>query len=139
MSRRAARTTEGKPARRVDPVVHDARAGPVCVYQDIGVLGGAAIDKRPGLMTALDALRLHGAAVLLTAKRDRLVRDAVIAAVLERVVESHGAVVQTADDVASGVSPEDKLLRTPCLVYSAFELATAWRNASVVASPLREY
>ena len=50
--------------------------------------------------------------MLLAAKRDRLARDTVIAAVLERVVESHAAVVQTADGVASGVSPEDKLLRT---------------------------
>ena len=44
-------------------------------------------------------------------------------AVLERVVESHGAVVQTADGVASGVSPEDKLLRTMIDAVSEFERA----------------
>ena len=95
----------------------------LCVHEDIGVSGGTAIDKRPGLMAALDALRVHGAGVLLAAKRDRLARDTVIAAVLERVVESHGAVVQTADGIAAGVSPEDKLLRTMIDAVSEFERA----------------
>ena len=44
----------------------------VAVYEDIGISGGAGLDKRPGLLAAIDGLREQGAGVLLVARRDRL-------------------------------------------------------------------
>lgn len=41
----------------------------VAIHDDLGVSGGAALDRRPGLLGALDALNAHGAGVLLVAKR----------------------------------------------------------------------
>ena len=43
-------------------------------FEDDGVSGGADIDKRPGLLAALDALETHRTGVLLVWKRDRLAR-----------------------------------------------------------------
>src|SRR5687767_12532202 len=52
---------------------------------DQGVSGGAELDKRPALQAALDDLRLYDAGVLVVAKRDRLARDVVKAALIERL------------------------------------------------------
>lgn len=45
----------------------------VAVHHDHGVSGGAELDKRPGLLAALDELERGD--VLLVAKRDRLARS----------------------------------------------------------------
>src|SRR5690349_20875443 len=55
----------------------------IAVCSDLGVSGATAIDKRPGLLAAMDALSEHGAGVLLVAKRDRLARDVIVAAMVE--------------------------------------------------------
>ena len=82
------------------------------VFEDRGVSGGAELDKRPGLLGAVDAVRCYRAGVLLVAKRDRLARDVVIAAMIERVARSHGAEVISADGVGNGDSPADQFMRT---------------------------
>src|SRR5260370_31933372 len=46
----------------------------IATFEDLGVSGGLELDKRPGLLGALDALKAHNANVLLVAKRDRLHR-----------------------------------------------------------------
>jgi hypothetical protein len=81
------------------------------VFTDPGVSGGAALDKRPGLLAALAALRTHNAGLLLVAKRDRLARDSLLAALVERLAERLGARVQSADGAADGDAPEDVLMR----------------------------
>ena len=81
------------------------------------------MDRRPGLLAALDALQEHGAGVLLAAKRDRVARDTVIAAVVERVADENGAVVRTADGVGSGDTPEDQLLRSLVDAFASYERA----------------
>ncbi len=82
------------------------------VFEDRGVSGGAELDKRPGLLGAVDAVRCYRAGVLIVAKRDRLARDVVIAAMIERVARSHGAEVISADGVGNGDSPADQFMRT---------------------------
>lgn len=93
------------------------------VYEDLGVSGGTPVDRRPGLLAALDALQEHGAGVLLAAKRDRLARDTVVAAVIERVADENGAAVRTADGVGSGDTPEDQLLRSLVDAFASYERA----------------
>lgn len=60
-------------------------------HEDLGASGGAPLDKRPGLLAAIDAVKSEGASILLVAKRDRLARDVVVAAMVERLCERVGA------------------------------------------------
>ena len=63
----------------------------VGVFEDRGVSGATALDRRPGLLAALDCMTAHGAGLLVAAKRDRFARDVILAAQLERLVERVGA------------------------------------------------
>lgn len=83
----------------------------VAVFRD-QVSGAAPLDARPGLIEALDALGREGASVLLVHRRDRLARDTAQAAFVSRLVEHSGARIESADGVAAGDAPEDRLLRT---------------------------
>ena len=49
----------------------------VAVYTDHGISGAAPLDKREGLMAAIDALVERRAGTFLAMKRDRLARDVV--------------------------------------------------------------
>lgn len=90
-------------------------------FEDAGVGGGTPIEKRSGLLAALAALREHGAGILVAAKRDRLARDVVIAATLEREVMRSGAVIATADGASSGTGPEAELGRGISDLFAAHE------------------
>jgi site-specific DNA recombinase len=81
-------------------------------HVDQGVSGGLGVDERPALLEALAALRAHGAGVLVVAKRDRLARDVVVAATIERSAEAAGARVVAADGVGNGDSPADTFMKT---------------------------
>jgi len=92
-------------------------------HEDLGVSGGAPIDKRPGLLAAIDGLRAHGAGVLAVAKRDRLARDVLTAALVERLCERHGARLQSADGTGNGDSPEAQLMRNMVAAFAMYERA----------------
>jgi DNA invertase Pin-like site-specific DNA recombinase len=112
------------PAAQHDALVRWCRAHQielVDVHQDLGVSGGAPLDKRPGLLGALDAMKRQDAGVLLVAKRDRLARDVVVAAMVERLVERGGGRVQAADGTGNGDTPEAALLRGVVDVFAAYE------------------
>jgi DNA invertase Pin-like site-specific DNA recombinase len=91
----------------------------VAVHEDIGVSGGAELDKRPGLMAALDALT-PGLA-LVAVKRDRLARDTMNAAMIERLALRAGAKVLTCDGAGEGDSPEAMLMRTMIDAFAQYE------------------
>lgn len=95
----------------------------IAVHQDLGVSGGAELEKRPELIAAIDALATHQAGVFLVAKRDRLARDVVLAAMIERLVERHGAHVVAADGTGNGSTPEAALMRSIIDAFSAYERA----------------
>lgn len=91
----------------------------LAVHEDIGISGGADLDKRPGLMTALDALTAGMA--LVAVKRDRLARDTMNAAMIERLAERAGAKVLTCDGASEGDSPEAQLMRHMIDAFAEYE------------------
>ena len=93
----------------------------VAWHVDRGVSGAAPLDRRPALLEAVDALPRGG--VLVVAKRDRLARDVVIAAMIERAAARVGASVVSADGVGVGDGPEAALLRAMVDAFAQYERA----------------
>jgi DNA invertase Pin-like site-specific DNA recombinase len=96
----------------------------VLTCTDRGVSGGAALDQRPGLLAALAAIKKFAAGVLLVAKRDRLARDTLVAAMVERLAERDGARVCSADGMAAGDGPEALLMRRIVDAFAEYERLT---------------
>ncbi len=91
----------------------------VCV--DAGVSGAAELGKRPGLLAALELVRKHKAS-LVAYKRDRIARDVVLAATVERMAQSaKGAVLTVEGD--NGNSPEAALMRVMVDAFAQYERA----------------
>lgn len=93
----------------------------VAIHSDLGVSGAAELDKRPGLLAALDALVEHGAGLLLVGKRDRLARDVVLAAMVGRLVERAGARIVSADGAGNDEGPAGELMRTMLDAFAQYE------------------
>ncbi len=85
--------------------------------------GGAELEDRPGLTAAVADLARLGAGVLLVAKRDRLARDVLTAALVERLAERSGARIVSADGTGNGNTPEAALLRSMIDAFAAYERA----------------
>ena len=95
----------------------------VAVHRDIGVSGGAPLADCPGLMTALEDLGVHGAGLLVVAKRDRLARDVMKAAMVEARAEALGARVTSAAGEGDGTDPSAKLMRQIIDAFAEYERA----------------
>lgn len=108
-------------------------------HVDAGVSGATAIEDRPALCAALAALREHGAATLIVAKRDRIARDVVIAAMVERAAAASGARLLSADGTGNGDSPADAFMRTVIDGAAAYErgLIRARTKAALAAKRAR--
>lgn len=84
----------------------------MATHEDLGVSGTTSVAERPGLGAALAAVRDHRAGVLLVAKRDRLARDPMIAAIVDSLCSGMGArVVSTAGEGTSDDSPGSVFIR----------------------------
>lgn len=92
----------------------------VAVGEDV-VSGAADVAKRPGLLSAVAQLAEHRAGVLLVARRDRLARDAVASAVIERLAERQGARVLSACGTGNGDGPEARLMRGVVDLFAEYE------------------
>ncbi len=92
-------------------------------HVDAGVSGASPIGDRPGLLGALAALRTHGAGVLAVAKRDRIARDVVVAASVERAAAAAGSRLVSVDGVGNGDAPADAFMRTVIDGAAAYERA----------------
>jgi DNA invertase Pin-like site-specific DNA recombinase len=79
---------------------------------DQGVRSVSPIAERPGLREALAAIREHRAGVLVVARRDRIARDVVLAALVDRAVTTAGARLVSASGEGNGDSPADAFIRT---------------------------
>jgi DNA invertase Pin-like site-specific DNA recombinase len=93
----------------------------VAVFEDQGVSGATPVAERPRMLAALEALRTHGAGLLVAAKRDRFARDAMVAAMVERSAASMGAVVRTSDGSSDIAGPEGVMMRGIVDVFAAYE------------------
>jgi site-specific DNA recombinase len=92
---------------------------------DQGVSGGAPLAKRKALETALAALAPAGAGLLVVAKRDRLARDVIAAAIIESLAGKAGARVVSAagEGGAGGDDPSAQLMRTLIDAFAQYERA----------------
>lgn len=97
----------------------------VAWHVDQGISGAAELSDRPALQAAIDSLKQHSAGVLLVAKRDRLARDVVLAALIERLARNQGArVVSAAGE--GGDDPNDPsgmLMRRIVDAFAEYERA----------------
>jgi site-specific DNA recombinase len=107
----------------------------VAVHSDIGVSGGCSLDKRPGLLEGIEALSTHGAGVLLVAKRDRLARDPMVAAMVEASAKRCGArIVSAAGEGTDTDAPADILMRRMVDAFAEYErLLIAARTSAALA------
>lgn len=90
---------------------------------DEGVSGATEVDARPGLLSALEAVRVQGAGVLVIAKRDRIARDMLVAVSIERIVAGAGAQLLSADGTGNGEEPADQFMRRVLDGASEYERA----------------
>jgi len=94
-----------------------------CLHRDEGFSGTLPMAKRPGLMSAIDALG-HGD-VLVVAKRDRLGRDLINVAMIEALVSRKGASVVSAagEGTENQDDPASQLLRRIIDAFSEYAVA----------------
>ena len=91
----------------------------VGVFTDVAS-GAASIEKRPGLLGAIDALGRGD--VLILAKRDRLARDPLISAMAERLASRKGArVISAAGEGTENDDPASVLMRRLLDSFSEYE------------------
>lgn len=93
----------------------------VAVHRDIGVSGATPLADCTGLMAALEDLKVHGAGLLVVAKRDRLARDVMKSAMAEARAESLGARIVSAAGEGDGTDPAAKLMRTIIDAFAEYE------------------
>jgi site-specific DNA recombinase len=89
-------------------------------YTDAGLSGSKGIEDRPGLLDAVGALKRGD--VLVIAKRDRLGRDVVAVALIERLITRKGAkVVSAAGEGTDNDDPTSLLMRRMIDAFGEYE------------------
>ena len=90
------------------------------VHADEGVSGAAPLEARTGLLAALGELASDD--VLLVAKRDRLARDPILGAMVERMADRQGArVVSAAGEGTDDDGPTSVLMRRIVDAFAEYE------------------
>lgn len=90
------------------------------IHRDAGISGAAPVEKRPGLLAALAGLRRGD--VFLVAKRDRIGRDPILVAMIERLAERKGArVVSAAGEGTENDDPTSVLMRRVVDAFAEYE------------------
>lgn len=105
-------------------------------FADEGISGTADLEKRTGLMAAIEALGKGD--VLLVSKRDRLDRDVVLVKMIERLVAKRKASLHALNG-AVGDSPEAQFMNGILDLSSAYEVALirARTKAALQAKKIR--
>ncbi|HEV3193396.1 MAG TPA: recombinase family protein, partial [Polyangiaceae bacterium] len=106
-------------------------------HVDQGVCSVTPLDERPALVAALASLREHGAGVLVVAKRDRIARDPVLTAGVERAASEAGAVVLSAAGEGNGSTPADEFMRGVIDSASRYERALIRARTSAALAVIR--
>ena len=109
----------------------------VCVYTDAGVSGSLSIEDRPVLLEAVSALKRGD--VLLVAKRDRIGRDVIAVAMIERLIAKRGArIVSAAGEGTETDDPSGVLMRRLIDSFGEYErLIIAARTRAALAAKRR--
>lgn len=81
-------------------------------FEDLDVESTTGLEKREGLTAAVQELRSRKCGALIVLRRDRLARDVILAATIERVVEHAGGRVVSSSGEGNGDAPHDRLTRT---------------------------
>jgi len=90
------------------------------VFTDAGVSGATGLESRPALLEAIATLSKGD--VLIVAKRDRLGRDPIAVAMIERAVARRGArIVSAAGEGTDSDSPSDVLMRRMVDAFAEYE------------------
>lgn len=112
----------GPDAQRAAIEAWSRRAGvEVVAWHEDRLSGATPVEDRPGLLDALASLREREAGILVAGKRDRIARDVVVAATVERLAADAGARVVTADGVTADDTPEGALLRGLLDLFASYE------------------
>lgn len=107
-------------------------------HEDKGVSGGASLDKRPGLLAALASLTTERAGLLVVAKRDRLARDPLIAAMVEAAAKRSGArVVSAAGEGTDNDDPTSLLMRRIVDAFAEYERLIIGARTSAALAVVR--
>lgn len=89
------------------------------ILVDQGVSGGTPLEKRDGLIDAINALEDGG--ILVVAKRCRVARDVLISCLIDHAVKAKGARIVSADGIAQGDGPEAVMMRQILDVFAQYE------------------
>lgn len=106
------------------------------VFVEAGVSGGAAIQDRPALMSALESLKKGS--VLLVAKRDRIARDVLINAVIEKMVSNKKSSIVSADGAGNGTDAAAALMRNILAAMAAYEKALAGLRTKAALKAMKD-
>lgn len=89
-------------------------------FEDAGLSGTLALDKRPGMLSAIASLKKGD--ILAVAKRDRLGRETLVVAMIEAAVKRKGArVISAAGEGTESDDPASALLRHMIDGFAVYE------------------
>ena len=89
-------------------------------FEDVGVSGGAPIEKRAGLLNAISSLKKGD--VLLCYRLDRIGRDPLLLLTVERMLEKKGCrLVSVCNEGTATDTPQDKLMRQMVVLFAEYE------------------
>jgi DNA invertase Pin-like site-specific DNA recombinase len=91
---------------------------------DEGFCGELPPADRPGLQEAIDLVQELGAGILLIMCRDRLARDTIEAALLDRELAKLGAAIICSDGAGNGDEPTERFIRRILDAVAELELHT---------------
>lgn len=108
----------------------------VLEYADEGFSGALEMEKRPALLAALGILSKDD--VLLVAKRDRIGRDPIVNAMIERAVERKKArLISASGDVKDGNDPSAILMRRMVDAFAEYERLIIGARTKVALNVLK--
>ncbi|MCE5293040.1 MAG: recombinase family protein [Chlamydiales bacterium] len=89
-------------------------------FRDEGLSGSLSLEKRPGMLDAINALKKSD--ILVVAKRDRLGRDPLVLAMIESAITRKGAkIVSVAGEGTDNEDPSSILMRRMVDAFSEYE------------------
>lgn len=106
------------------------------VESDLGISGAKGLEDRPALLRAV--VELQKGDVLLVAKRDRLGRDPIVVAMIERMVQKRGArVVSAAGEGTESDDPTAVLMRRIVDAFAEYERLLIGARTKVALAALK--